>query len=98
MCIECSGIHRSIGSHITKVRSFSLDCWDDELVELSLMLGNKAVNSILECNKPKSLKLSADADRDERKTYIEKKYMRHDWIYAEESDDYHNIEEVDLFY
>ena len=32
MCIECSGIHRSMGVHLSKVRSVTLDSWDTELV------------------------------------------------------------------
>jgi hypothetical protein len=34
LCLECSGVHRSLGSHITKVRSLTLDNWDTKLLEV----------------------------------------------------------------
>lgn len=30
LCIRCSGLHRSLGTHISKVRSVTLDDWSDE--------------------------------------------------------------------
>ena len=48
VCIECSGIHRKLGSHVTKVRSLSLDTWTEVNVRILELLGNERVNSVLE--------------------------------------------------
>jgi Arf-GAP with coiled-coil, ANK repeat and PH domain-containing protein len=48
ICIQCSGIHRQLGTHISKVRSATLDVWDTELKKLMLATGNALVNSIYE--------------------------------------------------
>lgn len=48
LCIGCSGIHRNLGVHISKVRSIELDTWEMEQCLLMLQLGNTKVNSIYE--------------------------------------------------
>lgn len=35
VCIRCSGIHRSMGTHISKVKSVDLDTWTVEQMEVS---------------------------------------------------------------
>ncbi len=36
ICIRCSGVHRSLGTHISRVRSVELDRWDEAQVTVSL--------------------------------------------------------------
>ena len=49
----CSGIHRSLGVHVSKVRSIVLDDLDTELLDMMVALGNTRANAIWEATVPK---------------------------------------------
>ncbi|KAM0723444.1 hypothetical protein Q7P37_000430 [Cladosporium fusiforme] len=48
VCIRCSGIHRSMGVHISRVKSVDLDSWTDEQLGSMLRWGNGRANKYWE--------------------------------------------------
>ncbi|RKP25524.1 hypothetical protein SYNPS1DRAFT_9601, partial [Syncephalis pseudoplumigaleata] len=50
ICIRCSGIHRSLGTHISKVKSIDLDCWTPEQVASMQRWGNHRASLYWEAN------------------------------------------------
>lgn len=52
---ECSGVHRSLGVHYSKVRSLNLDMWELEIIKVMTELGNKVINSVYECKVPEEV-------------------------------------------
>ncbi|CAM0955765.1 unnamed protein product [Alopecurus aequalis] len=76
ICIKCSGTHRSLGVHISKVISVNLDEWtDDEVNCLANSGGNATVNTRYEAFLPENYKKPRhDFTTEERATFIRKKY------------------------
>lgn len=52
LCIRCSGIHRSLGTHISRVRSVDLDSWSDEQISMMIKWGNARANTYWEHELP----------------------------------------------
>lgn len=40
ICTRCSGVHRSMGVHISKVKHLKLDRWEDSQIEKMREVGN----------------------------------------------------------
>uniref|UniRef100_A0A674IAN5 ArfGAP with GTPase domain, ankyrin repeat and PH domain 2 n=1 Tax=Terrapene triunguis TaxID=2587831 RepID=A0A674IAN5_9SAUR len=74
ICIECSGIHRNLGTHLSRVRSLDLDDWPLELTLVLTSIGNETANSIWEKNTQGRRKPTCESSREERESWIRAKY------------------------
>lgn len=74
ICIECSGIHRNLGTHLSRVRSLDLDDWPIELIKVMSSIGNELANSVWEESSQGHMKPSSDSTREEKERWIRAKY------------------------
>ncbi|XP_027101485.1 ADP-ribosylation factor GTPase-activating protein AGD12-like [Coffea arabica] len=82
ICLKCCGVHRSLGSHISKVLSVTLDEWSDDEIESMIEVGgNASANSIYEAYIPEGIsKPGPDATHDARSKFIRSKYERQEFL------------------
>ncbi|XP_064202313.1 arf-GAP with SH3 domain, ANK repeat and PH domain-containing protein 1a isoform X10 [Anguilla rostrata] len=77
-CIECSGIHREMGVHISRIQSMELDKLGTSELLLAKNIGNASFNEILEGSLPcPSPKPTPSSDMTVRKEFINAKYVDH---------------------
>uniref|UniRef100_A0A8C6MBT2 Arf-GAP with GTPase, ANK repeat and PH domain-containing protein 3 n=1 Tax=Nothobranchius furzeri TaxID=105023 RepID=A0A8C6MBT2_NOTFU len=74
MCIECSGIHRNLGTHLSRVRSLDLDDWPVELSMVMTAIGNAMANSVWEGALEGYTKPGSDSTREQKESWIRAKY------------------------
>ncbi|KAM4804815.1 arf-GAP with SH3 domain, ANK repeat and PH domain-containing protein 2 isoform X3 [Urocitellus parryii] len=76
-CIECSGIHRELGVHYSRMQSLTLDVLGTSELLLAKNIGNAGFNDIMECCLPAedSVKPRPGSDMNARKDYITAKYL-----------------------
>jgi len=82
LCIECSGIHRSLGTHVSKVRSLTLDtlAFTSDIVEIIMQVGNRLSNQVWEARLDPTSKLTPLGSRDTRLRFITEKYVNRVYV------------------
>ena len=80
VCIECSGVHRNLGSHISKVRSLDLDSWSSVNVKTLENIGNTKANAYWERDMGAGIKPGPGASIGEREKFITSKYVNKSFI------------------
>lgn len=76
ICIRCLGIHRLMGTHISRVKSVDLDAWTDEQIELMIKWGNHRCNLYWESKLPDGYV----PDQLKIENFIRTKYSMRKWV------------------
>ena len=80
VCINCSGCHREIGVHITKIRSTNLDVWPKDILNNFKLINNKIANKYWECKLKKFDFKKIQNDKYKLVEFIRNKYENKLWV------------------
>ncbi|KAL1517223.1 hypothetical protein ABEB36_001016 [Hypothenemus hampei] len=84
ICARCSGVHRSMGVHISKVKHLKLDRWEDSQVERMKEVGNTKAKMKYEERVPPCYRIPKEDDPQVLiEQWIRAKYQREEFSYPE---------------
>lgn len=84
LCTECAGIHRSLGSHVSRVRSLRLDKWDDAQVDELAAVGNVVAKAKYEAHVPACYRRPHSDDVSVvKEQWVRAKYEREEFVHQD---------------
>ncbi|XP_046549057.1 LOW QUALITY PROTEIN: arf-GAP with SH3 domain, ANK repeat and PH domain-containing protein 2-like [Haliotis rubra] len=77
ICLECCGIHRQMGVHVSRTQSIVIDELGTSQLLLARVVGNSNFNDIMEATLDPSQKPKPSSHMDDRRDFIRAKYEHH---------------------
>lgn len=71
VCLTCSGVHRSLGVHISVVRSTNLDTWLPDQVAFIQRMDNVKANGYWEASLPSDFRRPRDSEQHKLERFIQ---------------------------
>ncbi|PHH83345.1 hypothetical protein CDD82_1858 [Ophiocordyceps australis] len=76
LCMRCAAIHRKLGTHVSKVKSLSMDSWSNEQIDNMRKVGNVVSNQLYNPeNKKPPVPIDADEADSAMERFIRQKYV-----------------------
>ena len=97
ICIQCSGCHRELGVHISKIKSINLDSWSPDILENFKKINNVIANEYWEYNLINFDFELLKNDREKLMKFIRNKYEYKQWINQNEIDPMSKIIQANNF-